>query len=98
MKTVVVMTGYDEATRQLRSEVELTGFIAGLPDEKVNGVQIDTVSLFTGAVMSQADAQAINASVARALSSANGVLAQWKAAAENKDKADMLPSPEVVTP
>lgn len=96
MKTVVVITGYDEATRQLRSEVELTGFVSGLPDQKVGGVEVETVTMFAGAVMSAADAQMVNASVARALNSANVELAKWKAAAENKDKADLLPAPEVV--
>lgn len=96
MKTVVVITGYDEATRQLRSEVELTGFVSGLPDQKVGGVQLETVTMFEGAVMSAQDAQMVNASVARALNSANGELAKWKAAAENKDKSDLLPAPEAV--
>lgn len=92
MKTVVITTGYDDVSRQLRTEARLSGFIPALPDQEIVGVQVDTVTLFAGAVMSQVDAQAVNASATRALAVANVELAQWAAAAANKDKADMLPS------
>lgn len=93
MKTLNITVTYDEATRQLQTNATLTGFVAPLPAQVVSGVQTDTVTLFANSVMSATDAQSINASVAKALASANVELAEWKAAEENKDKADLIPPP-----
>lgn len=93
MKTLNITVTYDEATRQLQTNATLTGFVAPLPAQVVTGLQADTVTLFAGPVMSATDVQAVNASIARALASANVELAEWKAAEENKDKADLIPPP-----
>lgn len=93
MKTMSIAVSYDEATRTLQTNVTLNGFVAELPAQVVSSVQTDTVTLFAGPVMSATDAQSVNASVAKALASANVELAEWKAAADNKDKADLIPTP-----
>jgi hypothetical protein len=93
MKTANIVVAYDEATRTLTTNLTLTEFISALPAQVVTAVQTDTVTLFAGPVMSASDAQAVNASVAKALASANVELAEWKAASDNKDKADLIPTP-----
>ncbi len=91
MKTLLITVNYDADTRLLESTATLNAFVDGLPDQIISGVQADTVTLFAKPVMSATDAQAIVASVAKVLQTANVELAQWAAAAANKDKADLLP-------
>lgn len=96
MKTLLITVEYDADTRLLGSTVALNGFIANLPGQTIGGMQADTITLFAGLVMSAADAQCVVASVAKSLAAANVQLAQWAAAAENKGKADLLPTPAPV--
>lgn len=93
MKSLLITVNYDADTRLLSSVVALNGFVDSLPDQTVGGLQTDTTTLFASAVMSATDAQAVNASISKALLAANVQLAQWAAAAANKDKADLLPAP-----
>lgn len=91
MKQFTVTTTYDSDTRTLQSDVSLVGFIPGLPAQAITARQLDTVTLFAYGTVFATDAQAVQASQARALLSCSRELGEWLAAARNKDKADQLP-------
>lgn len=96
MKSVSINTTYDEATRILQTNVSMVGFVPDLPGQVVTATQIDTTDLFVSDVMLPMDGQAVTVSRAKALMACNKQLMEWKAAAENKAKADLLPDAPVV--
>lgn len=92
MKKIEIVLNYDQATRVLQTNVMLSGFVVQLPDQNIAAMQTETTSLFASPIMTQSDTNALQTSISRALLTANAQLIGWKAAADNKAKADLLPA------
>lgn len=94
-KTLNCVVTYNEATRELKSEVTLTEFVTEVPDRVVTGQDIQTLTLFKDGAMSSSDMQAITTNLARALRSTNVELVSWQLAAGSLDEADQLLAAEI---
>ena len=89
-KLLSITITYSDLTRELKTALQMDGFVADVPDVSIIATEIDTTTLFELPIMSPSDQRAIIQSVARALLSGNVQLGQWASAEANKDKADQI--------
>jgi len=71
MKAITVTTAYSDDTRELQTTAILTGFVDGLPDKVLTGVQFDTITLSGSDKLAASDHACLMQSIARALLSVN---------------------------
>lgn len=90
MPSFDITTTYDSITREMRTVAVMTGFVPTVPDATSTGIQVGSVTLNGGQVLSASDLAAINASVTRAVRTANADAAEWMDAAKYPDKAGEL--------
>jgi hypothetical protein len=97
-KTIEITTTYDADTRVLTSVATATGFVPPLPDEVVTATQVDTITLGSDVILTDADYKTIQRSAVMSLNGVNIKLRKFVEAAAALEEATKIIAAEPVDP